>query len=67
MRIPPHPAKCDCRTPIWRYIQNEDETGQWECLNCPLHDAIHLDRDDTKRVRLLAMIDATKPEKEVVR
>lgn len=56
--IPPHPAKCDCRTPIWRYID-----GEWKSLNCPLHDAIHLNRDDTERTRLMALIDATRPQK----
>ena len=53
--IPPKPTKCDCRTPIWRFI-----AGEWQCLNCPLHDAIHLHRDTTEQQRLLALIDATK-------
>lgn len=57
-QIPPHPDKCDCCTPIWRYLD-----GQWKCLNCPLHDAIYESRDDVERVRLLALIDATRPEK----
>lgn len=56
----PRPAKCACRTPIWRWI---DE--QWVCLNCPLHDAIHLHRDDTERVRLLKLIDETKPGRRI--
>lgn len=52
-----HPEKCDgCRTPIWRVID-----GEWKCLNCPLYQAIYEDRDDNERVRLMALIDATKP------
>lgn len=50
------PAKCDCRTPIWRYLD-----GQWQCLNCLLHDAIHLHKDDMERARLVALIEQTKP------
>lgn len=54
------PAKCEsCRTPIWRWL-----AGQLVCLNCPLHDAIHLNRDDMERVRLLKLIDETKPRRE---
>lgn len=56
--IPRHPTKCDCRTPIWRYID-----GVWTCLNCPLHDAIHLHKDDAERTRLVALIEDTRPEK----
>ena len=51
----PKPAKCDCATPIWRFLD-----GRWQCLNCPLHTAIYLNRDDVERVRLLALIDATR-------
>ena len=58
MTYQPKPVKCDCRTPIWRFLD-----GQWVCLNCPLHDAIHLNRDDVERVRLTALIDETRPEK----
>lgn len=58
----PRHMKCEsCRTPIWRYLD-----GQWVCLNCKLHDAIHLHRDDGERVRLLKLIDETKPTKRII-
>lgn len=67
-QIPPHPEKCDCRTPIWRWLDGTQwpilkDSQQWVCLNCPLHDAIHLNRDSDEQQRLLALIDATRPEK----
>lgn len=65
---PKHPAKCDCTTPIWRYLNGQQwpvlgNSQQWVCLNCPLHTAIYVHRDDVERVRLMALIDATSPER----
>jgi hypothetical protein len=51
--LPRPPAKCDCRTPIWRWID-----GTWKCLNCQLHDAIHLYRNDRMRDEIMALIEA---------
>lgn len=70
MIYPPHPATCDCRTPIWRYLNGQqwpalENSVQWVCLNCPLHTAIYVNRDDTERVRLMALIDTTRPERLV--
>lgn len=70
--IPPQPAKCDCTTPIWRYLNGTQwpalkESEQWVCLNCPLHTAIYINRDDIEKARLIALIDATKPERKVAR
>ena len=51
-----HYFKCDnCRTPIMRFVH-----GVWTCLNCLLFAAIYTNRDDTERVRLLALADSTK-------
>ena len=52
--IPRKPTKCDCRTPIWRFIG-----GAWMCLNCPLYVAIH-ERNDKKKAEIMRQIDATK-------
>lgn len=65
IHIPPHPTKCDCTTPIWRFLDGSQwpslgESQQWVCLNCPLHTAIYINRDTTEQQRLLALIDATK-------
>ena len=62
--IPPRPLACDCRTPIWRFLNGTQWPplkghSQWVCLNCPLHAAIQ-DRDDVRRAELLALIDATR-------
>lgn len=59
------PAKHDCNSPIWRYLSGKEwpalkDSQQWICLNCPLHAAIYLNRDDVARVRLLALIDETR-------
>lgn len=70
--IPPKPDACDCRTPIWRYLTGAQwpplkNSQQWVCLNCPLHTAIYISRDTTEQQRLMALIDATRPERSAHR
>lgn len=59
------PAKHDCNSPIWRFLSHEQwppigPAQQWVCLNCPLYQAIAIDRDRAEQQRLLALIDATR-------
>lgn len=52
--IPREGTQCSCPTPIWRKID-----GAWQCLNCPLSDAIR-SHDDNERERISTLADNTK-------